>query len=296
MKKNIDTIEAKNQRSSLEEHASSVHENLNISVYNLASIPYSRLQLIDVSYPFWIVSYVRSGHVEFRMAKNNYSVAPGQVMIHPPLIPFSEINQFSGHHLWIFLDASSFHAIPLLYQYYLSPVVTPNSANEYEDHFSKLLAYWQQTQKSQLRNFEITRYTLNLLGLLMESSNQSSTSSLLPVQDYFGRFAPALNYMKQNMQRKIYREELASSVNLHPVYFDRIFRKVFSTSPMDMLIQIRIEHALYLLQTTDKTIGRIVEECGFSNAAYFSNLFSRRVGQSPMHYRKSFKSAINSYI
>ncbi len=296
MKKNIDTIEAKNQSVSRDEHTPSVHEKLNISVYNLASVSYSRLQLVDVSYPFWIISYVSSGCVEFKTPKSSCSVSPGHVMIHPPFIPFTETNVSGGHHLWIFLDASSSYAIPLLYQYNLSPVVAPNNATEYEDNFSKLLDYWQQSPESPLRSLEITRYVLNLLGLLMESSATADINSTLPVHDNFGRFGPALNYMRQNMQRKIYREELASSVNLHPVYFDRVFRKIFSTSPMDMLMQIRIEHAVYLLQTTDKPIGSIVEECGFSNAAYFSKLFSKRMGQSPMHYRKSFKSAIKSYI
>lgn len=81
------------------------------------------------------------------------------------------------------------------------------------------------------------------------------------------------------MERYVKEHYLSSSSLL------RAFRKYTGNTPLQFLINIRLNHAMDLLKTTDCTIGEISVMIGYDNPLYFSRLFSRHVGVSPREYR-----------
>ena len=64
------------------------------------------------------------------------------------------------------------------------------------------------------------------------------------------------------------------------------FKRYLHTSPMDFLLNLRLEKAKEALETTNKSVCQIAEECGFRSANYFSLIFKRKEQLSPLHYRK----------
>lgn len=68
---------------------------------------------------------------------------------------------------------------------------------------------------------------------------------------------------------------LARSLNLH-----------HGTTPVAFVNQRRLHHASLLLTTTNESIGRIAERCGFSSQSYFDRRFSERFGCTPRAYRQ----------
>jgi transcriptional regulator GlxA family with amidase domain len=48
----------------------------------------------------------------------------------------------------------------------------------------------------------------------------------------------------------------------------------------------RQARAKNLLVTTDLSMDEIAERCGYSSANYFSLIFKKNVGLSPLNYRK----------
>lgn len=52
------------------------------------------------------------------------------------------------------------------------------------------------------------------------------------------------------------------------------------------LTKIRLDHAKFLLMTTNKRIIDIALECGFSNEHVLINRFNKVYGQTPLQYRK----------
>ena len=49
---------------------------------------------------------------------------------------------------------------------------------------------------------------------------------------------------------------------------------------------MRIEHAKYILTTTDLTLEQIAEICGYSNEVHFYRQFKQITGLTPSKYRK----------
>ncbi|MFD8972636.1 AraC family transcriptional regulator [Streptomyces sp. NPDC059593] len=65
-----------------------------------------------------------------------------------------------------------------------------------------------------------------------------------------------------------------------------MFRATGAT-PKEYILRARLSLAQRLLLTTDRSVAEIARYVGFSDAAYFTRLFSRRVGQTPREFRKS---------
>ncbi|WP_035614056.1 substrate-binding domain-containing protein [Haloferula sp. BvORR071] len=69
--------------------------------------------------------------------------------------------------------------------------------------------------------------------------------------------------------------------------FYKQFRETTGTTPGKELRESRIAAACRMLESSSATISRISEQCGFSSANYFAQVFRRHIGQSPGEYRSA---------
>ena len=70
----------------------------------------------------------------------------------------------------------------------------------------------------------------------------------------------------------------------------RLFMKVYGEHPHSFLQKLRLNQAKTLLLYTTESIGNIAQRCGFSDIYSFSHCFKRKIGVSPMMYRKKESS------
>ncbi|CAI6069816.1 helix-turn-helix domain-containing protein [Cohnella sp. JJ-181] len=80
-------------------------------------------------------------------------------------------------------------------------------------------------------------------------------------------------------------QELAERVYLSPSRFCDVFRRTVGVPPQVYLIQLRLEQAVNLLESTDRKILDIALECGFRTLSNFNRLFNRQYGCSPRTVR-----------
>ena len=80
-------------------------------------------------------------------------------------------------------------------------------------------------------------------------------------------------------------EGAAHQLAMSKSYFQHVYKKILGTSFMNDVIQSRIEHAKYLLSTTDISILQIAEMCGYKSSAHFTRQFKARMNMSPSEYR-----------
>ncbi len=73
--------------------------------------------------------------------------------------------------------------------------------------------------------------------------------------------------------------------------FYQQFRETTGSTPGKELRESRIAAACRMLEYSPATISRISEQCGFSSANYFAQVFRRQIGQSPGEYRSSRRGA-----
>jgi AraC-like DNA-binding protein len=79
---------------------------------------------------------------------------------------------------------------------------------------------------------------------------------------------------------------IAKQLKLSPFHFIRQFAAVYGSTPHQLRTQARIERAKRLL-AVGTPVTEVCLQVGFSSLGSFSALFTRWVGASPTHYRRS---------
>lgn len=100
-------------------------------------------------------------------------------------------------------------------------------------------------------------------------------------------------YIEENFSEPLTLENIAQSLNYSPSYLSTQFKQSTGYSPIDYLIQVRIEKARLLLMETSASLREIAANVGYHDVYYFSRLFKKRVGLSPAQFRKKEKARQN---
>lgn len=80
-------------------------------------------------------------------------------------------------------------------------------------------------------------------------------------------------------------DRLADVALMSPAHFIRSFKSTFGETPHRYLQRRRVERAMYLLRTTDRSVTEICMNVGFSSLGTFSRTFTEIVGETPSSFR-----------
>ena len=83
---------------------------------------------------------------------------------------------------------------------------------------------------------------------------------------------------------------IASRFSLNKNYLSTLFKKEVGLGLTSYLNQKRIQHSLYLLNTSTLSIQDISKACGIEDVNYFSRIFRKQIGISPSSYRQQLHS------
>jgi signal transduction histidine kinase/AraC-like DNA-binding protein len=96
----------------------------------------------------------------------------------------------------------------------------------------------------------------------------------------------ALVYLHEQYDRSLARHDVAAAVGVSESYLSQIFHRELGLTPWDYLNRLRIHMAKELLSSTCESITGVAGRVGFDDAAYFSRVFHKLVGESPHSYRQ----------
>ncbi|NJN18158.1 MAG: helix-turn-helix transcriptional regulator [Oscillochloris sp.] len=78
---------------------------------------------------------------------------------------------------------------------------------------------------------------------------------------------------------------IAAAIGVSERHLQRSFQAHFGVSVLTYIQQIRLREACRLLSQTDLPIHAVAAAVGFESQSYFTRLFHRTIGCTPMHYR-----------
>ncbi len=102
------------------------------------------------------------------------------------------------------------------------------------------------------------------------------------------------DYLYDNHSRKLTLNEIAKMEHLSIFYLSHVIKTATGLSFQDLLSFIRVEESEKLLLGTDKKIGVISEESGFSAVRYYIKYFQKWFGMHPTEYREKFTGRVSS--
>ena len=94
-----------------------------------------------------------------------------------------------------------------------------------------------------------------------------------------------LDYISSYYMKDISLDYLSTIMSISPAYLSKIFKEETGSSPIQYLIQVRLEKAKSLLGSSSLPIKDVAKAVGYEDAYYFSNLFKKHYDLSPSAYR-----------
>lgn len=101
------------------------------------------------------------------------------------------------------------------------------------------------------------------------------------------RIKEMLNYIHNHYGNPLSLEKIASAASVGVRECSRCFQRSIRRSPMEYVNFYRVQIALEMLTSTNRTITEISEICGFSSLSYFGKVFRQYTGVTPVQYRGS---------
>lgn len=124
------------------------------------------------------------------------------------------------------------------------------------------------------------------LGLYMHyEQNISKHVEILDMDSI--RLKNMLAYIHEHYAEEIELSQIANAANIGIRECLRCFKRVITLSPMQYVMEYRIEQgAMLLSQHADMSISDIANQCGFESPSNFSQIFKRYYSCTPRAYRK----------
>ena len=132
----------------------------------------------------------------------------------------------------------------------------------------------------------------SLLSLIVANLIGESKIDLVNSKNLDTRLMPAIEYINSSYKKGITLRKLASICFLSENYFHYLFKSTFGETPINYILQMRMNEAISLLSNTNMSVKEIALEIGYYDAAYFIRTFSKYFGISPGRFRNSFEKRI----
>ena len=127
----------------------------------------------------------------------------------------------------------------------------------------------------------IAGITLQILGLVHALCARTGM-----IQDEDGQaIEKARFYLRENLESPLDIKALMRQLPMSYSKFRKLFKKVTGESPHQYHLNLRLDKARELLNTTNLNVTEVAYTLGFDSVFYFSKLFKKKNGVSPKSYR-----------
>ena len=135
------------------------------------------------------------------------------------------------------------------------------------------------------------RYRLSRMLRLLTALEPPENASRRRDTPTVARVKKALAYIDRHYMEEIGNDTLTALCACSESVLLRDFRRTVGVTPMQYVLRYRLDRAAALLVSTEDRSGDIAAACGFNDLSYFTRLFRRATGLTPVAYRKAHASA-----
>lgn len=112
------------------------------------------------------------------------------------------------------------------------------------------------------------------------------------VYEYAYPVSKIVKYIHVNATSKLSVASVADFCNMSPDYISRLFKKEVGITMSEFIHLEKVEVAKHFLEFSKMSITEVATLLEFCNPGYFSNVFKRTTGMSPLDYRREYGQLI----
>lgn len=119
---------------------------------------------------------------------------------------------------------------------------------------------------------------------------QKGEVSDLMLQSDFAKIAKGIAYLENDGEQLLSIEQIAELCDVSTNTFRRQFSAYAGMSPVEFRLNQKILRAKQLLASEGFTVSEISDALNFSDVSYFSRIFKKKTGLSPLEYLNKHKN------
>lgn len=137
---------------------------------------------------------------------------------------------------------------------------------------------------------DICQAYLEILIMRLMRNTALATQAEPPVMAGHRQCAAIKRYIDLHFKEPLTLEQLSAEAHMNKYHLSHTFKREYGVSPINYLISRRLDESKYLLAETDLSVSQIGQLLGFSSLSYFSQVFRKANGISPMDFRQNSRS------
>ncbi len=192
------------------------------------------------------------------------------------------------------------------YEVHANPLIDPESKVSFDTIYvsPELMTHFLNGEKIEFQNRQIRDVKINgtFKHLLIEMKQNKTSASELLLREFISQLSPyaqapkeetashsdylteLTTYIEQNLEDKLYLDELARIVHLNKYGFAKKFKSLTGMSPMSYVLMKKVFAAKAQIHA-DCDLTDLAYAYNFTDISHFSHSFKKYVGISPKAYR-----------
>jgi AraC family transcriptional regulator of arabinose operon len=163
-------------------------------------------------------------------------------------------------------------------------VIPLQESIEFSDFIKKILL--ERYSKNLHKKQSMQRY-FDLIFLKL--AEKIAEPSFCQENPHYHLFCQMRNRISVAPQKPWSIDEISNEMHLSRSYVQHLYKNFFHISIVSDIQNHRIEHAKYLLSSTDMKIGNIAVACGYQNEFHFMRIFKKVTRLTPSAFRNEFQ-------
>lgn len=159
-------------------------------------------------------------------------------------------------------------------------VFSPENAQALKEHFQDIFYHWNKKEVGY--KYKCTEILYKILSVCHQENYkpQRAVSKIQGSVDYM-----LAHYKEPHLSM----EEIARRSFISEVYFRKLFKAQFQTSPQRYIVFLRMQHAAQMISSGYYSLKEVALLSGYPDYKYFSTEFKKHFGVSPSHYSYNYK-------
>lgn len=239
----------------------------------------------------YLLLYVPVGGVHLFAEGKNIFCPEKTVILYRPFEPqeYGFLKDDNPENFWVHFSGKGVENILKRFSLHSQNIFSLTSAEGLDTLFLQMIAECQASKP-----YAQEAATLILQNIFVFIARNSCKTALSQEKIANGILADtpheitkAINYFNEQYTEKIDIEEYAHSLHMSSCWFIKTFKKYTYTTPKQYILTLRISKAKELLESSTLSVSEVASAVGFSETTYFSRLFKRLTGLSPLSYRQN---------
>jgi two-component system response regulator YesN len=109
-------------------------------------------------------------------------------------------------------------------------------------------------------------------------------NSSVSFNSYSRKVIQALEYIRKNFSEDVGAQQIADHIGISRDHMRHLFKEETGQTVLDALTAIRVDQSKKMLDEGKYKIYEIAELVGYRNSQYFSQVFRKSTGMTPLEY------------